>query len=170
MTRLINLLQIGLAVLGGIALVGVLGVITADVVLRAFGMPMRGTYELVGWLSATALGAALGHTQAHKGHVVITLVLDVMPVGVRRLLEALTSLIAVALVAAVAYYLIGFGTQMQAAGSLSATLNAPIHPWVYWLALGMGVFALVLAADCVEAMRKLFHADARRTQREEGRP
>ena len=56
---------------GGAALVGMMFVTVADVVLRSFKSPITGTYELVGFLGAVAIGFSLPQTSLDKGQVLM---------------------------------------------------------------------------------------------------
>ena len=58
-----------LAAVAGIALIVMMFFTVADMVLRGIGRPLAGSYEVIGWLSATAVALALGYAQRHQGHV-----------------------------------------------------------------------------------------------------
>ena len=63
----------------GAAIVAMMLLTCADIVLRYFGHPVPGTYELVSFLAAIAVSFALAHTFAQGGHVAVTLFTDHMP-------------------------------------------------------------------------------------------
>jgi TRAP-type C4-dicarboxylate transport system permease small subunit len=168
MTKLINFLHRALAVLAGVALVLMLLLAVVDMVMRTLGWPIPGSYEIIGWLAAISMGAALAYTQAHKGHVAIDLLINLLPVKVRRFTEACVYLLSTLLITAAAYQLFNYGADMQASGSSSETLRAPVHPWVYALATALAVFALVLVKDFVESVRGLFSRSGERVGAPEG--
>ena len=150
------LLNRGLAVLAGIALAVLTLLTVADVVMRAFGRPIAGSFEVIGWLSAVALALALGYTQAHRGHVAMTLVTDLLRGRGAALLDALNSLAALVLFAIVAWVVIRYGQTLQESGSLSETLKALVYPWVFVVAAGFVVLALTLLVDLLLALARLF--------------
>lgn len=150
------MLNRGLAVLAGIALAALTLLTVADVVMRAMGRPIAGSFEVIGWLSAVALTLALGHTQAHRGHVAMTLVTDLLRGRSAALVDALNSLAALVLFGIVAWVVIGYAQNLQDSGSLSETLKAVVYPWVYVVAAGFVVLALTLLVDMLLALARLF--------------
>ena len=63
------LLNRGLGWAAGLTLVATMLFAVLDVVLRSFGQPVAGSYEVIGWLSAAAMALALGYAQMHRSHV-----------------------------------------------------------------------------------------------------
>lgn len=158
MQRLLRLLHLGFALIAGVALVAMLFVTVADIVLRGVGTPLAGAYEVIGWFAAISVAGALGYTQAHKGHVAIDLLIVRLPERVRRAIDALMLLAAAALFAVAAWHLALYAYDLHLTGSMSQTLRAPVYPWVYLTAAGVGVLALVLVHDFLEALAALLRA------------
>src|SRR5690606_28528289 len=117
------LLNRALAAVAGVALVAVTFFTVADVVMRFFGRPIAGSFEVIGWLSAVSLALALGYTQGHRGHVAVTLVTDLLRGRSAAFLDALNSLAALVLFGLVAWVLVRYGQTLQESGSLSETLK-----------------------------------------------
>lgn len=145
-----------LAAIAGLALIAMMLFTVADMVLRAFGHPVAGSYEVIGWLSAAAMALALGYAQLHKGHVAIDLVVERLHPRTRAVVEAFTTLASLLLFAAVAWYVASYGVVLHRSGSLSETLKAIVYPWVYVVALGCGGLALALLADFFRALTRAF--------------
>lgn len=155
MNRLIDTLVRGCAVIAGTALVLMLFLAVLDMAMRTMGAPLPGSYEVIGWLGAISMGAALAYTQLHKGHVAIDLFLNQLPRRARLATEAATYLLSLLLVTVAAYQMFAYAAGQYASGSLSQTLKAPVYPWVYAMAAALGVFALVLARDFLGAVSDL---------------
>ena len=149
------LLNRGLAWAAGLTLVATMLFIVLDMVLRSLGRPVAGSYEVIGWLSAAAMALALGYTQMHRGHVSIDLVVTRFQGRLRSGVETLTSLAALALFAAVAVYVARYGAVLRESGSLSETLKAVVHPWVYVVAAGAAGLTLALLVDFLRALHRL---------------
>ncbi|MDT3678588.1 MAG: TRAP transporter small permease [Burkholderiaceae bacterium] len=145
-----------LAAVAGLALIAMMLFTVADMVLRAFGHPVAGSYEVIGWLSAVAMALALGYAQLHKGHVAIDLVVQQLRPRTRAVVEMLTALASLLLFAAVAWYVAGYGVVLHRSGSLSETLKAIVYPWVYVVAIGCGGLALALLTDFLRALARVF--------------
>lgn len=144
-----------MAWLAGLALIAMMLFTVADMVLRALGRPVAGSYEVIGWLSAAAMALALGYTQVHRGHVAIDLLTTRLQGPVRAAIELVMSLLALLLFAAVAWYLARYGRVLHQTGSLSETLKAIVYPWVYVVAAGAAGLALALLVDFLKSAMRL---------------
>jgi TRAP-type C4-dicarboxylate transport system permease small subunit len=156
MTRLLERLRQGSGVLqavAGAALVLLMSLTVLDVVLRAVSRPIPGTYELVGFAGAVAIGCAMPLTSWRRGHVHVDLLLDRLPPRARAGLQVATRLVVAALFALLAWNLIGVGQDLRAAGEVSPTLELPFYPVVFGLAAAAAVQALVLLADLARIRR-----------------
>lgn len=144
-----------LAWIAGLALIAMMMFTVADMVLRGFGHPVAGSYEVIGWLSAAAMALALGYTQLHRGHVAIDLVVERLPGRGRASVDVATSLMSLLLFTAVAWYVARYGVVLHETGSLSETLKAIVYPWVYVVAIGCAGLALALLVDFLRAVGRL---------------
>ncbi|TAN54607.1 MAG: TRAP transporter small permease subunit [Betaproteobacteria bacterium] len=149
--RLGALVNRALAWIAGIALVAMMLFAVADMVLRALGRPVAGSYEVIGWLSASAMALALGYTQLHRGHVSITLLKDHLGARTQATIDLLMSLLALLLFGTVAWYVARYARTLQTTGSLSETLKAIVYPWVYVVAAGSAGLALALLIDVLRS-------------------
>ncbi len=147
-----------LAAVAGIALIVMMFFTVADMVLRGIGRPLAGSYEVIGWLSATAVALALGYAQRHQGHVAIDLVVTALPPRVRAIVDLLVILASLLLFTATGWYVARYGIVLHETGSLSETLKAIVYPWVYLVALGCAGLALALLADLLRAVPRAFGA------------
>ncbi|MDX1374242.1 MAG: TRAP transporter small permease subunit [Burkholderiales bacterium] len=153
--RINGLVNRGLAWAAGLTLVGTMLFTVLDMVLRALGRPVAGSFEVIGWLSAAAMALALGYTQLHRGHVAIDLVVARLEGRARHGVETLTHFASLLLFCAVAAYVAQYGNTLRESGSLSETLKAIVYPWVYVVALGAAGLALALLVDFLRALRGL---------------
>lgn len=144
-----------LAVIAGVALIAMMLLTVSDMVLRGFGHPIAGSYEVIGWLSAISMALALAYTQRYKSHVAIDLVVARLSPRRRAAVDALVGLASLLLFAAVAWYVGGYAITLHETGSLSETLKAIVYPWVYAVALGCAGLALALLTDFLHALRRL---------------
>lgn len=145
--RLSGFVNGALAWLAGLALAAMMLFSVADMVLRALGRTLAGSYEVIGWLSAAAMALALGSVQQHRGHVAINLLVVCLGARPRAAIELLTSLLSLLLFAAVTWYVADYGHLLQTTGSLSETLRAIVYPWVYLVAAGGAGLTLALLID-----------------------
>ena len=150
-----------LAAVAGLALAAMTFFTVLDVVMRGWGRPIAGSFEVIGWLSAVAMSLALGYTQAHRGHVAMTLLTDALRGRAAAVADFFTSIASRVLFAIVAWVVIGYGQTLQASGSLSETLKVLVYPWVFVVALGFVALALTLLVDALQALFRIARPEAR---------
>ena len=141
----------GLAWIAALMLGGMMLFSVADMVLRATGRTVAGSYEVIGWLSAAAMAMALGTVQRHRGHVAMDLVVVKMRARSRAIVEALMALMSLLLFATATFYVARYGRVLHETGSLSETLRVAVYPWVYLVAAGCAGLTLALLVDFVRA-------------------
>lgn len=151
-----------LAWMAGLALAAMMLFAVADMVLRALGRPVAGSYEVIGWLSAGAMALALGSVQQHRGHVSMSILVVRLAGRARAAVEALTSLMSLLLFVAVTWYVARYGRVLQETGSLSETLRAIVYPWVYLVAAGGAGLALALLIDFLHSAGRFLSPHGRR--------
>ncbi len=123
----------GMAVVGGLSILGMIVVTVADVVGRRFGFPVKGAYDLVRVLGAVAMGCALPLTKAVKGHIAIEYFFQKMGRRGRAGTDTAMRLILLALFGLLAWEFSLQGINFRQSGEVTATLHMPMF-WVPWLA------------------------------------
>lgn len=139
-----------------IAAAGVAGMmllITADVILRFFGRPIPGTYEVVGFLGTVIVSFALPYTSVHKGHIAVDFLMVRMPWIVRVVINALNALVASVFFALVSWQSIEYASSLQRSGEVSATLQMPTYPFVWGVAAGTAMLSAVLFVELVRQLK-----------------
>jgi TRAP-type C4-dicarboxylate transport system permease small subunit len=126
----------------------------ADVALRLFGAPIPGAYEMVGFLGTVIISFALAYTSIQRGHVAVELIFDKLPPRAQCFVEAAGNLIGSALFGLIAWQCHAYGTDLRHSGEVSLTLQMPIYPFVYGIALGSGMLALVLLIDFIRSLKR----------------
>ncbi|AFM23059.1 TRAP-type C4-dicarboxylate transport system, small permease component [Desulfomonile tiedjei DSM 6799] len=139
-----------LFVIAGFALTGTMLLTVADVILRAFKRPILGTYELVGLLGAVVIAFALPQTSRLKGHVMMDFLTGKLPETIQFVLHAITRLLALALFAILGWNLWLMANDFHRVGEVTPTLQLPLYPIAYLVALCCFVECLVLFVDMLE--------------------
>lgn len=136
-------------VVAGFALAGTMFLTVADVILRIFKRPIVGTYELVGLLGALVVGFSLPQTSRVKGHVVMDFLTGSLPAWAQRLLHVLTRALGVLLFAIISWNLWALGTDYRRVGEVTPTLQLPLYPVAYGIAVCCFAECLVLILDMI---------------------
>ncbi len=137
-------------VVAGVALAGSMFLTVADVFLRTLKRPIVGTYELVGLLGALVVGFAIPQTSRLQGHVLMDFVTAKLSAGIQRVLQVITRILAMGLFAVIGWNMVNLGNDFRRVGEVTPTLQLPLYPVAYAVALCCLVECFVLFADMTE--------------------
>jgi len=130
-------------------------VIVADVIgIKIFSKPVPGGIEIVSFLSVVAIAFAVAYTQVMRGHVAVDFIVEKFPRRAKLIIDAVTTLCGVSLMAVLAYYSFKYGTKLRDTGEVSMTQKIPYYPFVYGMAVCFVVTFLVLVGDLVKSIMK----------------
>ena len=116
----------------------------ADVVLRFFRCPIPGTYEIAGFLGAIMVSFSLAVTTLERSHIAVEFLVDKLPKKLQKIVDQINSLICTILFAAVSWYSVINGLDFIESGQVSETLQMPVYPFIFGVALGFGLLSVVL--------------------------
>ena len=140
------------------ALTGMMLLTVADVVGRYFfNRPIRGAYELVGFLLVWAGSWGMGYCQIKRGHIRVDFLAQRLSRKSRAILTVLANLlgfIAFTLLSWRVILLVNYYISLPK-GNATDTLGIPIFPFVIMLAMGVGMLALVLLFDLVHSFTEV---------------
>jgi len=136
------------------AVVAMMLLSTADVVLRLFGKPIPGTYELVGFLGTVVVSFALAFTSMEKGHIAVEILVEKLPQRTQLAIEAFCNLIGALLFGVIAYQAVLYAVDMKKSGEVSLTLQMPPYPFIFGIAAGCALLCLLLVADFLKSLRR----------------
>ncbi|MFZ7127318.1 MAG: TRAP transporter small permease [Desulfobacterales bacterium] len=129
--------------LGGVCLVAMIGLTSANIALRAVWAPVTGTYELMAYAGALAVAFALAPTQSRRGHIAVDVLVNRFPHPVRRLLKGFNDLVCTVFLFVIAVQLARKAAGFWRTGELSETLRIGFAPVTLAVALGCAAMALV---------------------------
>jgi TRAP-type C4-dicarboxylate transport system permease small subunit len=141
--------------IAGVALVGMLLLIVADVIgIKIFNSPVPGGIETVAFLAAIAIGFAVAHTQVQRGHVAVEFIVERFPRRLKMVTEIFTVVLGVCLAGTVAWYSFKYGMRLRDTGQVSMTQKIPYYPFVYGIGTCFVVLFLVLVSDLAKSIAK----------------
>jgi TRAP-type C4-dicarboxylate transport system permease small subunit len=132
---------------GGIVLFLMMMLTVIDVILRGFGKPLIGTYELVAVAGAIVVGFAIPQTSLDKGHIFVDFLIENRAETVKKAFAVFTRLSGIILFAMLAWNLFLKANHLYKAGDVSLTLQIPYYPAAYGLAFCGLIECFVLVAD-----------------------
>ncbi len=131
--------------LAGICVVGMMLLVVGNIILRGvFTRPLSGTYEIVGYLAALAIGLALAFCGLQGGHISADILLKKAPPMVRRITGIVTNLAFAVFWGLIAWQVWLYAASLRQTGVVSSTARIPVYPVVFLI--GAGVLALGLVS------------------------
>ncbi|HPJ97100.1 MAG: TRAP transporter small permease [Deltaproteobacteria bacterium] len=127
---------------------------TADVLLRLWGRPIPGTYELVGFLGTLVVAFALAFTSMEKGHIAVEILVERLPQRAQLAIDAFGNLMGMLLFGLIAYQAFIYALDIRKSGEVSLTLQLPPYPFILGIAAGCALLALLLMVDFAKSLQR----------------
>ena len=122
-----------------VALTFMMFLTVADVILRAGGKPLIGTYEVVGLCMGIVIGFTIPTVSLDRAHVYMEIVLERLGPRGKAVLQTFTRILCIMLFVIIGYNLFSVGNEIRASGEVSPTIQLPLYPVAY----GVGVCAFI---------------------------
>ena len=151
-SKLNNFLRIitkNLNYIGSAALTFMMFSTVTDVVMRAFGHPIIGTYEVVGLSLAMVIGFTIPKVSYDRGHVYMEVVLERLRRKERNLLNTFTRILCILLFLMIGYSLFSLGNEFRMSGEVSPTIQLPFYPLAYGVGVCCFIECLVFINDII---------------------
>ncbi len=154
MVRFVRLLTNCMMVIAGIILIFMAGLTLLDVILRYFGRPIVGTYELVSFLGVAAVAFSLPRSSLMGAHVAVDLVVDKVSQRTRKTFRIFTRLLVFILFLIASWYFVDMGLNLIATKTVTMSLKVPFYPVVFALALSCLAQCIVCVFEVWGALRR----------------
>jgi len=139
--------------IAGIAVTFMMLLTVADVLLRASGHPIIGTFEIVSLLLALVIGFGIPQVSLDRGHVYMDFLVEKLSEKGRRMMTTFTRILCLILFASIGYKLFSVGAKFHASGEVSPTIMLPFYPVAYGVAVCCLLECCVLISDIVRIWR-----------------
>jgi TRAP-type C4-dicarboxylate transport system permease small subunit len=140
-------------IIAGISLISLMVLTIIDVILRGFGNPIAGTYELVALAGAIVIGFAMPQTALMRAHIYVDFCIASFSRTVRNLFNIVTRLLVFLLLILSGWNLLKFGWDLQKSGEVSLTLQLPFYPVAYAVGICCFIQCLVVVVDIIKIQR-----------------
>ncbi len=124
-----------------------------DILLRAFGHPLVGTYEIVSLALALVIGFGIPPVSMDRGHVYMEILLEKLSPRGRAIMNTSTRVVCIILFALIAYNLFSVGSEFHSSGEVSPTIKLPFFPVAYAVGVCCYIECLVFIRDIVRIWR-----------------
>jgi TRAP-type C4-dicarboxylate transport system permease small subunit len=149
--KISGFLSRSLAWIGGVFLVGMIVLTCANILFRLVWVPIRGTFELMGYFGAIVTAFALGYTQMKRGHIAVDVLVNTFSDKHRKVIDTINYTVCFLFFCAAAWQLAVKATTLMNTGEITETLRIIYYPFTYGVALGCAVLSLVLFADLIKS-------------------
>ena len=137
----------------GLCLAAMILMTCANIFLRVVWVPLKGTYELMGYFGALVTAFALGYTKMKKAHIAVDVLVTLFKPKVQLILQGISSLICTIFFSIAGWQLSQYATNLWKTGEVTETLLIAYYPFAYGVAGGCLLLALVML---VEFLKLLF--------------
>ena len=148
-SRALNKIFIWIA---GFFLVVMILLTCAYISLRLVWIPVKGTFELMGFFGAIVTALALGYTQIKRGHIGIDIVVNQFSTKAQRILNGTNYLICMIFFALAGWQIVKWGTTLWKTGEVTETLRIIFYPFTYGVALGSILLSFVFLVDFLKML------------------
>ncbi len=128
---------------------------TADVAGRyLFNAPITGVFEITEFSMACLVFCALAYTQTRKGHVAVDIFVNLLPPKGQRIIDIIAHLLSFMVFSLITWKSIERGIELIEFKESSATLQIPVYPFMFLVALGCLLLSLEFLVDAIKAIRE----------------
>ena len=150
--KISNLLNKWFLWVGGAALLIMMGISCANMLLRPFGVPLKGAYELAGFLGALTIALPLGYAQITRSHISVDILAAKMSKRAQRIMYGISSFFSMIFFALVGWQVFIFATTIWKRSETSETLRIIYHPFIYAVAFCCALLSFVLLIDFLKSL------------------
>jgi TRAP-type C4-dicarboxylate transport system permease small subunit len=143
-----------LSVVAGTALTLMMLLTVADVVMRAGGRPIMGTYEVVGFALALVIGFSIPKVSLKRQHIYMNFV-DKLSKRNRALMNIFTRILCIILFVLIGYSLFSIGNEFWKSGEVSPTIKLPFFPVAYGVGICCFIECFVFLFEIVKSWRAI---------------
>ncbi len=146
----------GLLIIGMVVLGAMMFLTATDVILRyIFNRPVPGAYELTQFMMAIVVPFGIAYCAYVEGHVSVDLLITRFSKRIQNILGVFTSFLSLGLFILITWQNIKFIKEQFDSKLTSAVLLIPVYPFVFFVALGIGIFCIIILRDLLRYIDKV---------------
>ena len=139
----------------GTFMVAMILITCTNIFSRLVWVPVKGTFELMGFFGAVVTAFALGYTQAKKAHISVDILVNRFPKRVQKFINGINCVICMIFFALGGWQIVKLANTLRTSGEVTETLRIIYYPFTYGVALGCFLLSLVMLVQLAE----LFFSD-----------
>ncbi len=139
-----------LLLISGLTLAFMLLFTVTDVVMRAFGRPIVGDYEIISFLGAVVVGFAIPYTSLLKGHVFVDVLIEKLPKSMNDWMQVATRVLGIALFLWMSWNFADMSLDLIKSKEVTPVFRLPYYPISFGLAFACIIQCLVFVSQIKE--------------------
>jgi TRAP-type C4-dicarboxylate transport system permease small subunit len=128
----------------------IISITVADVVLRALGRPIPGTFELVCLAGGVVICFSIPITSWARSQIQVEFLVMKLPPQIKKIVNVVTKCLGIGLFLLIAWQVVLLGNDLRESGEVSIVLRVSFYPVAYAIGLCSFVQCLVLLCDIVK--------------------
>ncbi|MFH1241766.1 MAG: TRAP transporter small permease [Pseudomonadota bacterium] len=124
-----------------------------NVVMRAFGKPIIGDFEIISFLGAVVIGFALPYTSLHKGHIAVDFFIEMLPGSVSDRIEVATRIIGIAFFLWISWNFVLMSFDLIKSNEVTPVFRMPYYPISFGLAFCCIIQCFTLLSQILQIVR-----------------
>jgi TRAP-type C4-dicarboxylate transport system permease small subunit len=152
--KAVRVLCVTFLLIAGAFMMAMILMTCANIFSRLVWVPIKGTFELMGFFGAVATASALGYTQMKKVHISVDILVNRFSKRTQTILNGINYFICMIFFCIAGWQIARWAATIRETGEVTETLRIIYYPFTYGVALGCFLIALVLLVDLL----KLFPA------------
>ncbi len=153
---IVRKLSVSAQVIAGVTLFIMMLVTLGDVILRAFGRPILGAFEIISFCGGIVIGMSIPYTSWMKGHIYVDVLIGRnprrkgAPVKIADVVNVITRCVGIALFFFIGWSFFGYGSSLQETKEVTMTLRLPYYPIAYGLGVSCFIQSILLCCDILK--------------------
>jgi len=139
-----------LLLLSGLTLAFMLLFTLLDVIMRGFGRPIVGDYEVISFLGAVVVGFAIPYTSMLKGHVIVDFMLEKLSKSAGSAMQVATRILNIGLFLWMSWNFVVMSVDLIKSKEVTPVFRMPYYPISFGLAFACIIQCLVLLSQIKE--------------------
>lgn len=125
-----------------------------NVVVRAFGKPILGDFEIISFLGAVVVGFAIPYTSLLKGHVLVDFLITRFSKKAKGKMRIFTRILGIALFLLMGWNFMIMSFDLMKSNEVTPVFRLPYYPISFGLAFSCIVECCVFITEIIETARR----------------
>ncbi|MBE9582163.1 MAG: TRAP transporter small permease [Proteobacteria bacterium] len=138
--------------MAGVFLVAMIFLTCTNILLRLVWVPVRGTFELMGYLGAIVTAFALGYTQMKRGHIAVDILVQRFSRRTQKVLNGINHFICMIFFSIAAWQIAKYGMTLWRTGEVTETLRIIYYPFTFGVVVGCATLSVAFLTDFLKSV------------------